>query len=64
MTAHTAAECFTMRQYSDTTVEGIHRDLLKNRKSRVPGTWEHNRLAIVREEMERRGLKVQNKNFH
>ncbi|MFO0202636.1 MAG: hypothetical protein ACK528_05850 [Alphaproteobacteria bacterium] len=51
-----AAHCLTLWQYSDKTLTAIHGALMDNPLSNKRGTWEHRRLGIVRDEMERRGI--------
>ena len=43
-----------VRQYSMDTLEGIARDLWHNRKSRMKGSWECERLAAIKAELKRR----------
>jgi len=52
-------EVFTYRQYSKKTLTGIHADLLKSGKRMT--TEQQNQFQRVREEMERRGMKISNK---
>jgi len=51
-------EVFTYRQYSKKTLAGIHSALLKSGKRMT--TEQQNQFQRVREEMERRGMKLTN----
>jgi len=51
-----AAHCLTLWQYSDKTLKGIYQALLENPDTNKRGTWEHRRIGIVRDEMDRRGI--------
>ena len=45
-----------IRTHTDTTLRGILRDLRRNPKSRINGTWERRRLGEVQLEFNRRGI--------
>jgi len=53
----TASEVFGVGQYSNRTLTALHESLKRNKESRRFGTWEYDRIAAVRDEMQRRGIK-------
>jgi len=53
----TASEVFGVGQYADHTLCTLFEALRLNKESKVEGSWTFNRLAAVRDEMQRRGIK-------
>lgn len=53
----TASEVFGVGQYADDTLCALFEALRLNKESKVEGSWTFNRLASVRDEMQRRGIK-------
>lgn len=54
----TASEVFGVSQYANKTLLALYDALKRNPNSKCFDAWEFTRLAAVREEMQRRGLKI------